>query len=193
MAWTGTGKIKNKLTGSAGLLRLGDFVVPKQLEFEFTGDEGTPDFVAKFEVRNGRPECVELTFRAKPDGRGIRTSDLHVIQIDGMKTGMYADRAMRATVDHETNVTTMEPVTDERELWRAINEVNEAVKAPQRGITRPELEQVAKIYRENVDGSPVKAVQASMNYNSERTAARRVEQAREHGLLPATTPGKRKA
>jgi hypothetical protein len=32
-----------------------------------------------------------------------------------------------------------------------------------------------------------------LGYKSERTAARRVQQAREAGLLPATTPGKRKA
>jgi hypothetical protein len=30
-------------------------------------------------------------------------------------------------------------------------------------------------------------------YASERTAARRVQQAREAGLLPKTTPGKRRA
>ncbi len=87
----------------------------------------------------------------------------------------------------------MTQVLDERELWRAISEVNEAVEAPRRGVTRLELEQVAKVYRENVHGSPVKAVQVSLGCNSERTAARRVEQARDEGLLPPTTAGKRKA
>jgi hypothetical protein len=56
----------------------------------------------------------------------------------------------------------MTQVLDERELWRAISEVNEAVEAPRRGVTRLELEQVAKVYRENVHGSPVKAVQVSL-------------------------------
>ncbi len=55
-----------------------------------------------------------------------------------------------------------------------------------------ELENVARAYREHIDTTPTRAVQLAGNY-SERTAARRVQQARAAGLLPKTTPGKRKA
>ena len=60
-------------------------------------------------------------------------------------------------------------------------------------VTRAELEEVARIYREHVDASPTRAVAMLGGYASERTAARRVQQAREAGLLPKTTPGKRRA
>jgi hypothetical protein len=72
-------------------------------------------------------------------------------------------------------------------LWSRI------AQAPRRGVTQPELEQVAKIYRDNVSTKPVQQITTIMGYRSERTAARRVQQARDAGLLPPTTPGKRKA
>jgi hypothetical protein len=59
-------------------------------------------------------------------------------------------------------------------------------------VTRAELEEVAKVYREFIGSTPTRAVQLAGGY-SERTAARRVQQARAAGLLPQTTPGKRKA
>lgn len=67
------------------------------------------------------------------------------------------------------------------------------VRAPRRGTTKAELEQVAKLYREHVEGRPVESIRTLMGYGSDRTAARRVEQARAAGLLPSTTPGKKKA
>ena len=59
-------------------------------------------------------------------------------------------------------------------------------------VTRAELEGVARVYREHVGATPTRAVQLAGGY-SERTAARRVQQARAAGLLLKTTPGKRKA
>jgi hypothetical protein len=59
-------------------------------------------------------------------------------------------------------------------------------------VSRAELEEVAQVYREHVASSPTRMVAMLCGY-SERTAARRVQQARAAGLLPKTTPGKRKA
>jgi hypothetical protein len=59
-------------------------------------------------------------------------------------------------------------------------------------VTRSELEGVARVYREHLATTPTQAVQLAGGY-SERTAARRTQQARAAGLLPKTTPGKRKA
>jgi hypothetical protein len=73
----------------------------------------------------------------------------------------------------------------ERDLYEA--------RASRRGeVTHAELKEVASVYREHLDASPTRAVSLLLGY-SERTAARRVQQARAAGLLPATTPGKRKA
>jgi transposase-like protein len=51
---------------------------------------------------------------------------------------------------------------------------------------------VADIYRQHIDDRPTEAVSRAFG-KSHRTAARWVQQAREAGLLPDTTPGKRKA
>ena len=66
------------------------------------------------------------------------------------------------------------------------------MKAPRRGSTHAELEQVARIYQEHIDRGPVEAVKQLMGYGSTRTGARRVKEAEAAGLLPATTPGKRR-
>jgi DNA-binding transcriptional regulator LsrR (DeoR family) len=59
-------------------------------------------------------------------------------------------------------------------------------------ISRERLQKVAEIYREHIDDRPTEAVSRTFGI-SHRTAARYVQQARESGLLPDTTPGKRKA
>jgi hypothetical protein len=51
---------------------------------------------------------------------------------------------------------------------------------------------VAEVYREHVSERPTEAVSRVFGV-SHRTAARYVQQARESGHLPETTPGKRKA
>ena len=126
MAWRGKTRVGSKFGGRhGGLTQIGDVAVPRVAVYAHDGDIGEPDLEVTFEVRDGRPECVDFHVRAKPDGRGIRTADLQMVT--------------------------------------------------------------------NLDASPTAAVRMLLGYKSERTAARRVQQAREAGLLPATTPGKRKA
>jgi hypothetical protein len=132
-----------------------------------------------------------VTLKAKPGGRGLRTSDLRQLMLDAMMTSVFANHSFRA-VD-ANGVTEMVPVASEADFWAALNEVETAVKAPRRGVTPSELEQVAGIYREHIADRPVQHVAALMGYGSDRTAARRVEQAREAGLLPPTSPGKARA
>jgi hypothetical protein len=59
-------------------------------------------------------------------------------------------------------------------------------------LSQERLQGVAKIYRQHIDDRPTQAVSRAFG-KSHRTAARWVQQAREAGLLPDTTPGKRKA
>jgi hypothetical protein len=193
MVWVGRGRVSRQFGVKDNDVRIGDFVMPRRASAFVDGANGEPDLEVHFEVRDGRPQCVDVHATAKPDGRSLRTSDLHVLALDTMTLSVFARLALKSTYDPETNVTTMEPITDEREFWRAVNDVDAAVKAPRRGVTRAELEQVANVYRDNVDAKPVQQVATILGYGSERTAARRVQQARDAGLLPPTTPGKRKA
>jgi hypothetical protein len=192
MGWIGKSSIEWGF-GPRKQVRVGNFVLPRQLAFVVTGENGAPDLTIRFEVRDGRPVCVEVVATAKPEGRGLRTSDLHLLQLDTLAVSVFAQTALQSSFDPATNVTTMTPIVDERSFWAAVNDVDRAVKAPQRGTTRAELEQVALVYRENIKGSPVAEVKERLGYGSERTAARRVQQARDAGLLPPTTPGKPKA
>jgi hypothetical protein len=192
MGWVGKATITTRFGGrEAPLIRFRDYVVPARAAWKFEGNSGQPDGEVRFEVRDGRPQCVEVTLKAKPDGRGLRTSDLGQLMLDAMMTSVFANLSLRAVEDK--GVTEMTPVFNEADFWAALNEVETAVKAPKRGVTQSELEQVAGIYREHVADRPVSHVKALMGYGSERTAARRVEQAREAGLLPPTSPGKARA
>jgi hypothetical protein len=191
MAWRGKTRVGSKFGGRhGGLVELGDMAVPRVAVYGHDGDEGEPDLEVTFEVRDGRPECVDFHVRAKPSGRGIRTADLQMVtNLDAMAEYVYE----RVTpVPGGSAFNWMWRQTPEN-AERARRAAYEARKARRGTVTRAELEQVAKVYREHLDKGPTKAVELLVGYDSARTAARRVQQAREAGLLPATTPGKRKA
>ena len=122
----------------------------------------------------------------------MRTSDLALLQFDALTATGFVSASMRSTHDPETNITTSEPVMDERELWAALGAIEGAVKAPLRGVTKAELEQVASVYSSNVDGQPTAQVRQVLGYGSDRTAARRIKQAEDAGLLPSTTSGRKR-
>ncbi|MGH3669589.1 MAG: DUF6214 family protein [Pseudonocardiaceae bacterium] len=180
MGWEG----KQRVTGYAGgqhggFVQLGDALVPPKAEMTFEGCNGSPDVTARFEVRDGRPECVEVHVVAKPDGRGIRSADMAMFNMDNLTVAVFAELAT-------------DLLETEAEQRRAFRGVSEARSARRPTVTRTDLEEVARVYRAHVDASPTLAVEKLFGY-SPRTAARLVAQARDAGLLPATTPGKRKA
>ena len=117
--------------------------------------------------------------KAKPNGRGIRSADLDEISVDTMTVGVFSQLG---------NI----GVHAEDAQRQTFHDVQEARMSRRGGVTREEHEKVARVYREHVDSSPTRAVGLLLGYG-DRTAARRVQQAREAGLLPKTTPGKRKA
>jgi hypothetical protein len=181
MAWEGKQKVTG-LTGGqhGGMVALGDTVVPPKAVMTFEGAKGSPDVEMNFEIRDGRPECVGVNIQAKKDGRGIRSADLAMFNLDNLVTGVFAQLA------------TFPAAKDDAEWFAAERDVHEARSARRGAVTRAELDKVAEVYREHVNASPTRAVALLLDY-TERTAARRVQQAREAGLLPKTTPGKRKA
>lgn len=115
---------------------------------------------------------------AKPNGRGIRTADVSMFNIDNLTVGVFGQLS---TIG----------VGDQRYAESAWRSVYEARTSRRGAVTGEELEEVAKVYLEHRDASPTKAVGLLLGY-SERTAARRVKQAEEAGLLPKTTQGKRR-
>jgi hypothetical protein len=190
MAWRGKTRVGSKFGGRhGGLTEVGGVAVPRVAVYAHDGDVGEPDLEVTFEVRDGRPECVDFHVRAKPDGRGIRTADLQMVtNLDAIAVNLYA---AVAPVPGGSAFNWMWRQTEEN-ADRAQRAVYEARKARRGTVTRSMLEDVAKVYRENLKSSPTRAVELRFGW-SKRTAARRVQQAREAGLLPRTSPGKRKA
>jgi hypothetical protein len=83
------------------------------------------------------------------------------------------------------------PPRDEAESWQVENDLRSAQER-KTGPPPAELESVARVYRQAINGKPVEAVRFYLG-TSYRTAARRVEQARAAGLLPPTRQGKKEA
>lgn len=162
-----------------GFVQLGDALVPPKAAMTFDGREGTPDATLRFEIRDGRPECVEVHVMTKPDGRGIRSADLAMVNVDTVTIAVFAELAEMG-------------LQSEAEALKAFHSVSEARLRRRPTVTRTDLEEVAKVYRKHLASNPTTAVARQLGY-TDRTAARRVAQAREAGLLPPTTPGKRKA
>lgn len=186
MAWTGRFKATPGSARGRRMVELGSSLVPSKVTF-VADDNGGVALVAHFEIRDGRPECVGFHVESKPKGRGIRTADLGIFNIDGMVDAAFSTFAVG------TGGTPLTGPRPAEQVAATSREVHRARKGRPRATTRAELERVAQVYREHVDASPVQAVRHVCGYGSERTAARRVEQARAAGLLPKTTPGKRRA
>lgn len=175
--------------------QVGDFLLPTAMRMVITGHDREPDGVAEFEIRDGRPECVQITITAKPDGRAIRSSDVQPLgRVDELITSAFGGAAREVAEEEQDDLGRTWRKTahhDATAAWSAQKVV--ADRRRTRANTPEELAEVARIYRENIDGAPIDAVQTLMGYGSHRTAARRVERARAAGLLPATGQGKRKA
>jgi hypothetical protein len=176
VVWEGIDAVR----GSGGLIALGDAVVPLKATLTFEGLSKSPDVLMRFEIRDQRPECVEISVKAKPDGRGIRDADIGIFHIDRLTINVFERLANLGA-------------RDEKVLLAASRSVHEARKARRGGVTRADLENVARIYQQHIGTSPTRAVALEYDF-SERTAARRIKEAERVGLLPVTTPGrKRKA
>jgi hypothetical protein len=193
MTWPGrtTDRSNRGRTGGHGMVRLAgtDTVVPSSVTRTLEGDNGHPDLVMTFELRDGRPECVELHIKAKPKGRGIKQSDLRGFTVDELAEVLFSRAAMRVEQTAEDGTWIAKgPLWEERERWAARGDVAERLSAKRGGVSTAELERVAEVYSNHRDNKPVQAVQMLVGYASRRTASRRIQQARQVGFLtPAGT------
>ncbi|BBY15754.1 hypothetical protein [Mycolicibacterium litorale] len=160
--------------------------VPRIVFVDFSADVNAPLRRLKIEIVDGVPQCVEIRVAARPGGRGLRSIDLDAIDVAG-----WVEDIMTECIWHEG--------PDGRRLPRAgLADGRKAVRAAQRAghrtVTPELLAEVARIYRANVDGKPIKAISAEFGLG-ERTAARYVQMCRsdKYGLLPKTERGKRRA
>jgi hypothetical protein len=159
--------------------------VPSQIDVDFSRDRTAPIRKLKVEVRQGIPECTEIHLAARPEGRGLRPSDLEAIDLTNWIEDILWECARQETPDGFVSV------AGERNSRKAILH---ARKAARRKVTPELLQRVADLYKTHINAKPIEAVREEFDV-SYRTAARYVEMCRsdEYQLLPKTGKGKRKA
>lgn len=169
-------------------VRFGGFVVPAAVAWVVEPIGRSPGVRAEFEMRGGQPVCLSVLVEATPGGRAVTTADL--AGMPGLE---------RKALDAFMALGTAVIEDDDWHAGRNLGRSQEVLQPDRRAVDRAlksrsddELELVARVYRENVETSPLEAVQAALGV-SRRTASRRVENARRRGFLPTTTQGKRKA
>lgn len=180
-----------KYTFGPGVVRVGETLVPEAVTASREGKVDAPDVTARFEIRDGRPECVHLAVTSKPGGRGIRLADLDMFTLDAAAAQVFLVGATPVTGGPLGG-------TDEAEAWAMLSDLHKARTARRRPTSKATLDAVADVYNRYATvapgsgrAKPARAVEEAFDMDP-RTAARRIREAKDAGLIPGPTPGKRR-
>ncbi|TDL02151.1 hypothetical protein [Mycobacterium paragordonae] len=176
--------------------------VPRSIELTTSGGPG-PDMHARVELRDGSPVLTELSWKSGPGQGEIQQKHLRRTEIAKLVTDLVV-----STIAQPATGSVGPLPTDDDELLKVLRERKrmrqqstavarrfvERQRLPrERRVMTPEfLQQVANVYRENIDGNPTKAVETTFNVRY-RMAGKYVEAARQRGLLSKTERGRKKA
>jgi hypothetical protein len=166
-------------------VRFGQYVVPSAVAWILKPIGRGPAVRAEFEMQRGQPVCTSLEITAQPGGRPVTTADLAELPgLDRKAVEAFQALAVRTFDDHGPNLGRGDAIfrPDRRKVREALG------KPPDQ-----ELDEVARVYRDNIDNAPVQAVELAMPHLSRRTIDRRIREARDRGFLPKTTRGRKKA
>ena len=163
---------------------VGDHLMPSFVEVVFFNfDE--PDSWVRIELRDNIPRIVEVGWRSAPTAREIKSKDVRALDFTDLiavfytaavRDGRGADRSPDQDADFE----------------RVVRGILEERRTGKRRITGEFLQQVAAVYRANIDHAPTEAVARTFGVKH-RQAGGYVKEARKRGLLPDTNQGKAKA
>lgn len=165
----------------------GSFEAIERFSLTYTPEGREPAWRMDFAVHDGVPQCRGLTIDSGEDGREIRSTDLRGLRIE--------DFLELATVNVATRV---ERVGDEVHLIRDIEDLRSgasrraaraARRDARRKVTDEALQEVAEVYRANLQDSPTDAVRRHLGV-AERTARAYVRRARDAGFLGQAIRGK---
>jgi hypothetical protein len=173
-------------------LQVGDRLVPPHVDVHFEGDGVQPSLDLRLEVVDGVTQCRELRITSAPGGREVKALDLAAVRLREWVEELYALFAWEV-VDRQAGFVRATMSASDAAHVDAVRAFQRARKGKgARKITRAFLEEVAKVYRDNLGGKPTEAV-GRQYVVAPRTAAGYVEQARAAGILPPTTRGKKGA
>lgn len=185
--WSGEATSGVRLTGPyARKIRVGRYLIPQHVFFDVVGAAGEPDMHIHFEYRDGRPQVVELTVKAKDGGRGVRSSDLEPISLDGLAKSVMTQHTQIITKEDGGYRESVSPdwshPAHERSFWELQGELAEAIGTRRGRVNEAMLQRVADLYEQYRGKNALQAISIDLGV-SERTAARRVKAARDAGLI----------
>ena len=183
----GLGWIDYDLMGEQ--VRVGDRLLPSELEVQFPGAQDQPALRMQLAVVNGVPQCRSLTIESKPGAREVRTLDMRAVALEDWIEKLYSLTATVIVEERPDGAYTGVVTWDEKELRRTARTIQQARAVSRRKITPAFLGDVTEVYRAHVDDRPVEAVMSTFPCKY-RTAAMYVQRARAAKLLPPTTQGK---
>lgn len=174
-------------------VRIGDRLVPAAIDVQCPSDGHQPALHLRLEVVDGAPQCRELRIVSVPGGRDVRPVDLGAVRLHEWVEEFFAAFAARVVEDNPDGTVAVIEVPFGPSHESAVTALHDARKGRgARRLTPALLAQVADVYRTRFDDRPTSAVAAAFGV-AHRTAALYVQRAREAGLLPPTTRGRKKA
>lgn len=183
-----------RLRWSGSYVPVEDALVPEYIELTIDTGDGQPTAFERVEVRDGVPQIVEFRLTSSPGQREVRQADLRAVQLTAL-IDLVAGLSMQVTnyTDRTGGRVILVNPDDDENLNAAVDSMKRARSGKAvRTITPQFLERVAEVYRTNVDGRPTRSVQDHFVVEP-RTASEYVQRARRAGLLPPTSPGKKRA
>lgn len=170
-------------------IRVGDRLLPPWADVTVTDPGGQWEMVLRLEVIDSVPRCRSLSLTAADPNTLITDAALGRISVEGIARRVYQAIGARITT-RGGSTAVVEGLGDQsREGWPVALRMS---RRRTRKITPDFLAGVARVYRAHVSDAPAKAVQDAFGV-SLSMAGVYIRQARDLGLLPETTPGKKLA
>jgi hypothetical protein len=162
-----------------------------------TSGGAEPDMRVKVELREGAPRVVELAWISQPHQGEIRQKHLSQINLAKLATDLIVSTISDTDIVGDVALVPIDGALNSYQLHQqrlAAQRFMDRQRRPReyRRITPKLLEEVAKVYRDNIRGTPTKAVAETFNVER-RMASEYVTRARKAGLLPETDRGRKKA
>lgn len=170
-------------------VRIGDRLVPPLVAAHFTGADGQPALDLVLEVKDGVPQCRELRLTSTEGGREIKRLDLDAVRLNEWIEDLYAMFATRIVSEEGHVITAVMNLDDHVGAAAQMAQARKGKAARKMDVDL--LAKVAEVYRSHLKHAPTRAVADAFGVQI-RTASKYVGLARKAGLLPPTTPGKKK-